>query len=145
MTEADAIQDEIERLENHLVLLNEITSGIRTNVLPLKDQLDDLTYGTSRIYEPADVLRVAANLTRLPQQSIFKAKGAKNFKVAAHARWACMKAIRNIFGLSYPEIGKIMGCDHSTVIYGIRKLKDNDKTYLGILKVRANTRKQNEH
>lgn len=39
---------------------------------------------------------------------------------ARHAAWA---EIRRTTSLSYPEIGALFGCDHSTVMAGIRKAR----------------------
>jgi hypothetical protein len=37
------------------------------------------------------------------------------------ARWKAMYRLRELLNLSYPEIGRSLGMDHSTVIHGIKQ------------------------
>lgn len=51
------------------------------------------------------------------------------------ARWAVMVALRNL-GLSYPQIGRMVDRDHTTVMYGIhraRRLRSHDAEFIELL------------
>jgi hypothetical protein len=37
------------------------------------------------------------------------------------ARWKAMYRLRELLNLSYPEIGRSLGMDHSTIIHGIKQ------------------------
>lgn len=38
------------------------------------------------------------------------------------ARWQAWTDVRNAMGWSYPRVARIWGTDHTSVIYGVRKL-----------------------
>ena len=46
-------------------------------------------------------------------------------KPVVQARFACMAAVRDAYGLSYPQLGKIFGRHHSTVLDGVRRHKEH--------------------
>lgn len=51
------------------------------------------------------------------------------------ARWAVMLALRGQ-GMSYPQIGRIVDRDHTTVIYGVqraRTLRSRDASFIALL------------
>lgn len=51
------------------------------------------------------------------------------------ARWAVMLALRGE-GMSYPQIGRIVDRDHTTVIYGVqraRSLRSRDASFIALL------------
>jgi chromosomal replication initiation ATPase DnaA len=50
--------------------------------------------------------------------------GARRTKQAAAARHAVMRALRDM-GMSYPEIGWLLGRDHTTVLAALRKAPAN--------------------
>lgn len=39
------------------------------------------------------------------------------------ARWAAMYVLRHEKGYSFPEIGRVMNRDHTTVIHGVRRVE----------------------
>lgn len=43
-----------------------------------------------------------------------------------HARWSLYWALRQRFGWSYPRIGRMCARDHTSIIYGIRRIDDPD-------------------
>lgn len=64
------------------------------------------------------VLRVVAEHYEIPVAQIL---GQGRRTVASEARWFCFWLLRRE-GMSYGEIGRLMDMDHSSVIYGVRKL-----------------------
>ena len=67
----------------------------------------------------ADIYRVVAAAHSIPL-IVLRARSRANH--IAHARQIVMYLAHNNVGLSYPEVGRAMGYDHSTVLYGCRKV-----------------------
>jgi chromosomal replication initiator protein len=61
--------------------------------------------------------------------------GRGRTKTVAEARHELMALLRGTFAFSFPEIGRIVGRDHSTVMYALRKRES-----AGVLKCGAPVR-----
>lgn len=46
----------------------------------------------------------------------------KRSPTVVRARWAAWAALRDGYGLSYAEVGRMFGTDHSTVMRGVRRM-----------------------
>jgi chromosomal replication initiation ATPase DnaA len=56
--------------------------------------------------------------------------GTQKDVIATAARWKVIHALKNGDNpLSYPQIGKILKLDHSTVIYAAKKMKQTNGKY----------------
>lgn len=63
---------------------------------------------------------VIAEVAREHEVTPEQVMGRSVHRHVVRARWAAMARLREA-GLSYPRIGRILGRDHSTVMYGIRR------------------------
>jgi chromosomal replication initiator protein len=54
-------------------------------------------------------------------------RGNQKTKGIAEARQMAMYMVRKIIGMSFPDIGKEFGKDHTTVLYNVRKVETNLK------------------
>lgn len=76
-----------------------------------------ISFNASRS-DMAAICERVASANRVGVKNILKPGRARDtVKIRYEAMWRC----RNELGASYPAIGKYFGCDHSTVIYGVRK------------------------
>ena len=79
--------------------------------------------GEHRPVTPQDIIRRVAEYFSLPPEAI---TGNARKPALVCARQTAMYLCRDILGVSYPALGKIFGGkDHSTVIYGIKKIEKN--------------------
>ena len=67
-----------------------------------------------------------ARVNKLPPKDFF---GKTRLKDVAHPRQDCMRMLREKTGLSMPQIGKIFGRDHTTVLHAIRASKERESTW----------------
>lgn len=75
---------------------------------------------------PADVLRAAARICRV---STARLKFQRRTTSVVRARAACAYILRHEFEMSLPEIGRALGgCDHTTVMYYLRRVCPNVAT-----------------
>jgi chromosomal replication initiation ATPase DnaA len=72
------------------------------------------------IFEQA--LEDAAMFSGCSRRSIL---GRGNHPKCVRARWACWWMLREVAEMSYPEIGVMVGRDHSTVIHALRDIRSN--------------------
>lgn len=67
-----------------------------------------------------DILRRVCSVFDVEKSDILR---DVRHREAVRARWVAMYAIQHILGYSYPQIGRIMGKDHTTVMHGIKTTK----------------------
>jgi len=67
-----------------------------------------------------DVLLVCSDRLRIPMKTII---GKDRHKRVALARQATYYVARHTTGMSYPELGKLFHRDHTTILYGVRKIE----------------------
>ena len=81
--------------------------------------------GMVTIREPArrDAMQMAVDFARANGISPKDFFGKTRLKSVAHPRQDCMRMLREKTGLSMPQIGRIFGRDHTTVLYAIRASK----------------------
>ena len=65
----------------------------------------------------ARIFNAASEATHLPSWVIF---ARSRYPSAIHARWAVMRALRGD-SLSLPQVGRIVGRGHPTVLSGLRR------------------------
>lgn len=68
----------------------------------------------------ADIVALASDVSGIPSERIY---GQRRTREIVRVRMACYLVARET-GVSYPEIGRIMCRDHSTVIHGERIAQD---------------------
>lgn len=44
------------------------------------------------------------------------------------ARWALWTCLRERYSLSYPALARICGCDHTTIMHGVKKARQLEET-----------------
>ena len=79
---------------------------------------------------PQDIIRRVAEYFSLPPEEI---TGNKRKSVPVLARHTAMYLCREILGTSFPLLGRLFGGkDHSTIIYGIKKIEKNIITHKNV-------------
>ena len=74
---------------------------------------------------PADIIRFVAHHYGIKVSDL---KGRDNRRSVAFPRQVAMYLIREMLSLSYPEIGKLFGKHHSTVIYSYEAIAEQRRT-----------------
>ncbi len=78
-----------------------------------------------RTVSPAEIIRFVAHHYGLKVADL---KGRDNRRSVAFPRQVAMYLIREVLNLSYPEIGKLFGKHHSTVIYSIETVAESRRS-----------------
>ncbi len=78
-----------------------------------------------RTVTPQEIVRFVAHHYGLKVSDL---KGRDNRRSVAFPRQVAMYLIREVLGLSYPEIGKLFGKHHSTVIYSIETITESRRS-----------------
>ncbi len=78
-----------------------------------------------RTVTPAEILRFVAHHYGLKVADL---KGRDNRRSIAFPRQVAMYLIRELLNLSYPEIGKLFGKHHSTVMYSVETINESRRS-----------------
>lgn len=72
-----------------------------------------------------NVERIIAKAACVPSDMFYKEIRKKEIVTARHAIWFIA---HDFLGYSYPLLGKMYGKDHSTVLHGCRKIRENARS-----------------
>ncbi len=123
---ARRVQKNVRELEgclNRTIAFSQLTNRPITVELA-REALTELL-PEERKSTPADIIRFVAHHYGVRVSDV---KGRSNRRSIALPRQVAMYLIRQILGLSYPEIGKIFSKHHSTVIYAVEAVTKTRKS-----------------
>ena len=90
------------------------------------------------VLSPEQIIKKVSEFSKIREKDII---GKKRFKNIIEARHVCIYLIRLKFDLQIEKIGKIINCDHSTVVYACKHVdemleynKDFSKKWSGFIK-----------
>lgn len=111
-------------------------SGMAVNIDSVSSIIDDMCKGKGETLPTPDlIISEVSRYYSIPEDTI---RGTLKNKITSEARRLAMYLIRQITNMSLPDIGKIFGKDHSTVLYAVRKvdssLAKGDKRLAGNLR-----------
>ena len=134
------ISDEIaefiaERLKSNIRQLEGVVKRINATY-QLDKELPSLTMAQNAIRDvmndvqptPITIERIIEEVARTFEVTAKDIKSPKRAAQISQARQVAMYVVREVTNLSYEEIGKEFGRDHSTAIYAVKKKKKNMKT-----------------
>lgn len=133
---AKLVSANIENTRKLEGVLTRIISESQTNNLPINDELIKNILGKTLKYipptqkaSPDEIVKAVASFYHL---KISQLKGAKRDKIYSLPRQILYYLLRTESSITLPEIGELLGGrDHTTVLYGVRKISNllstNDK------------------
>ena len=134
------ISDEIaefiaERLKSNIRQLEGVVKRINATY-QLDKELPSLTMAQNAIRDvmndvqptPITIERIIEEVARTFEVTAKDIKSPKRAAQISQARQVAMYVVREVTNLSYEEIGKEFGRDHSTAIYAVQQVEKNMKT-----------------
>ncbi len=134
------ISDEIaefiaERLKSNIRQLEGVVKRINATY-QLEKELPSLTMAQNAIRDvmndvqptPITIERIIEEVARTFEVTAVDIKSPKRAAQISQARQVAMYVVREVTNLSYEEIGKEFGRDHSTAIYAVQQVERNMKT-----------------
>ena len=96
-------------------------NGMTVDVPSVSRAIKDMYKGkTESLPTPGLIISEVSRFYAIPESTL---RGTLRNKGTAEARQVAMYLIRQLTGLSLPDIGLELGKDHSTVVYGIKKVE----------------------
>ena len=120
---------QIEGAVNKILAYHEL-DGIELNLTNVSAILKDITKPASGIPSPGLIISEVCRFYSIEEHILRSTQKTKN---TAEARQVAMYLIRSLTSMSFPDIGREFGRDHSTVIHAINKvikMKDDISTGL---------------
>lgn len=122
---ASNVKSNIRELEgslNKIIAVANLEKCEITLDLAKRHLADFITPDEKKKITPSDIIAETARFFQISPEDI---KGTNRSNKIAYPRQIAMYLIQKLNGSTLKEIGEIMGKDHSTVIYGIKKIEDS--------------------
>lgn len=118
------IRQNVRQLEGCLTKLSAYANLISGKITleDAKNLLDSHLWGSGTQLDCDQIIKSCADSFRV---SVADVKGQSRTQQIARARQSAMYLSRNLLNLSYPEIGRHFGRDHSTVMSAVRRVSTN--------------------
>jgi len=120
---AEQVQSNIRELVGYLVRVVAISSfqGVPLSVELASTALKDILHRKTKPFTIDDIINQVSKAFNVKASDV---KSKKKHKLYSYPRQVAMYLARELTELSYPEIGAALGGkDHSTVIYGAKKIE----------------------
>lgn len=123
---ARRVRENVRELEGYLnrVIVYCTLTGQSPNLETARNALTPLL-AEERHATPADIIRFVAHHYGVKVADL---KGRDNRRSVAFPRQVAIYLIREILGLSYPEIGKLFAKHHSTVMYSVETITEERRS-----------------
>jgi chromosomal replication initiator protein len=123
---ARRVRENVRELEGYLnrVIVYCTLTGQPANLETVRNALTPLL-PEERHATPADIIRFVAHHYGVKVADL---KGRDNRRSVAFPRQVAIYLIREILGLSYPEIGKLFAKHHSTVMYSVETITEERRS-----------------
>jgi len=121
---ASNVKSNIRELEGFLIRLGAYSSftGVKITVDLAKEILKDLLNIKRKSVSVDLVLKEVAHAFNIKVSDI---KSNKKYNSIVLPRHVCMYLLKKLTGMSFPEIGQVLGGkNHSTIIYGVKKMEE---------------------
>jgi chromosomal replication initiator protein len=114
----------IRELEGHF---NKLAAVCMLEDKPFSMSTVEALFGVPQNSKRLDENVVFDLVSQLTGVAVKEIKGSSRSKEVAHARQLAIYVCRELLDLSFPKLGKILGRQHSTMLYSYEKLKDSIK------------------
>ena len=114
----------IRELEGHF---NKLAAVCMLEDKPFSMSTVEALFGVPQHSKRLDENVVLDLVSQLTGVAVKEIKGSSRSKEVAHARHLAIYVCRELLDLSFPKLGKVLGRQHSTMLYSYEKLKESIK------------------
>lgn len=114
----------IRELEGHF---NKLAAVCMLEDKPFSMSTVEALFGVPQHSKRLDENVVLDLVSQLTGVAVKEIKGSSRSKEVAHARQLAIYVCRELLDLSFPKLGKVLGRQHSTMLYSYEKLKESIK------------------